>query len=629
MYQDSMHPWIKSDHPGKCTICEMDLTPIYEGQPGFGGAENLLTLSSNNVTVLNVQTEEAKPQTMERLVRVAGTLEANETKKTIVAAPAAGRIDELMVRYAGVEVREGERLATFYSPELTLEKRRFLVRARMSVQRDPTGGLAQPVTDSDPYYSDLICPQNGTVVERRVYKGQYVSDGERLFTLVDLSVLWFRFDVYEQQMPWLAVGQTIDVSVPTVPGQVFPAVITFIEPMLNESTRTFKVRADLKNPLVQVNGHKQYLLGLGVYAEGGVRAELPKTLAVPRSAILSPGGQAFAYVALGNGTFQRRAVKLGRQGDSLWEVLQGLDEGERVVTSGNVLLDAQAQFTRPLQPLALPEPAVNPANPAGEPMARPGPMAPAAVLTPDRQNLEAALPPKLSEKSSSMAMASHAVEPHETMPAESGTATPKHPSGRRAPVRSSPQASGPGFRNNRLGPYDAAFDAAFNRMAELRSDELTEATRHKLAETPKLTEAQCRQLQTLVDMADATSQALADDNLPAFLKQFGQLDSVLAPLAKEFGPTHPLGGLVQRLASASKSDPAKDLEQARVQFLTFSAGMVDLAKKLKQADPSFAALKTYHCPMAPAPGLWLQAKGPLRNPFFGAKMLKCGEELAP
>ena len=91
-YQDSMHPWIKSDGPGKCTICAMDLTPVHEGEKGFDLDDNLVVLNSNSITVLNVQTEEVKRQPLAHTLRVAGTLEANETRKTIVSAPTAGRI---------------------------------------------------------------------------------------------------------------------------------------------------------------------------------------------------------------------------------------------------------------------------------------------------------------------------------------------------------------------------------------------------------------------------------------------------------------------------------------------------------------------------------------------------------
>jgi membrane fusion protein, copper/silver efflux system len=115
-----------------------------------------------------------------------------------------------------------------------------------------------------------------------------------MFTIVDLSVVWFRFNVCEQQLPWLTLGQTVKVTLPAVPGEGFPAVISFIEPMPNEATRTVKVRADIRNPLVEINGHKQRLLGLGMFTQGALRAEVQTALSVPRPGVLLPGRTAYA-----------------------------------------------------------------------------------------------------------------------------------------------------------------------------------------------------------------------------------------------------------------------------------------------------------------------------------------------
>ncbi len=346
-YQDSMHPWIKSEHPGKCTICEMDLTPIYEGERGFGVSDSMVVLSSNNITVLNVQSEEVKRQDVRRILRVAGQFDANETRKSIISAPAAGRIEEMSVDYAGVEVRAGQRLLSFYSPGLTQQKYRYMARAARSAdQHDPSGGMAMEKGDADPYYTDLIAPQAGTVIERNVSRGQYVAEGERLFVIADASVLWFRFDVYEQQLPWLRVGQKVLASLPSRPGEVFEAVVSFVDPMLDAATRTVKVRADINNPVTEQGGTKQRLFKFGMYAEGVVQAVVSNALAVPRSAVLYPGKSAHVFIDQGGGAYERRAVKLGQQGDALWEIRSGLEEGDRVVTSGNVLLDAQAQFSQ-------------------------------------------------------------------------------------------------------------------------------------------------------------------------------------------------------------------------------------------------------------------------------------------
>jgi membrane fusion protein, copper/silver efflux system len=457
-YQDSMHPWVKSDKPGKCTVCDMDLTPIYEGQQGFGGGENVVALSSNSITVLNVQTEEVKRQSLRRVLRVAGLLDANEAKKTIISAPTAGRIEETAVDYVGVEVHKGQRLLTFYSPELTQQKYRYLVRAqRAPEQRDPTGGLAWQKGDADPYYTDLVAPFSGTVIERNVARGQYVSEGERLFTIADATVLWFRFDVYEQQLPWLRLGQKVEVSLPAIPGDVFEAVISFIDPLLDLTTRTVKVRADINNPVVELDGAKQRLFKFGMYAEGEVRAEVANRLAVPRAAVLHPGNSAYAYIDKGGGAYERRLLKLGQQGDDLCEVRAGLEEGDRVVTSGNVLVDAQAQFSqtgqaeeevrdaRDLTPAELP--ATHHA--VDEAVASQSGAAP-------REEPTTAVKPRMA-----VAQASPAARGDEPFTASGARR-------RRAPGTGIPDPIPTGGRRNLEG-------AMFVRMAEMRNEELAEA----------------------------------------------------------------------------------------------------------------------------------------------------------
>ncbi len=378
-YQDSMHPWIKSDKPGKCTVCAMDLTPILEGSQGFDAGSDTIVLSSNNITVLNVQTEEAQRRPLRRALRVAGTIEASETKRTVVSAPAVGRVDSLFVDYVGVEVQRGDPLVTFYSPGFANQTRRFAflgglarpaqrlqadgeahVGARMAEMDVPRSGPAsmspsmdlRKGLDTSTYFTELLAPQSGTVVERFVYTGQYVQEGEKMFTIVDSSVLWFRFDVYEQHLTWLETGQKLQVTVQGLPGKVFPATVAFIEPTINEATRTVRVRADIVNPLLetegggQTQGARRRLLHYGMYAEGRLQAQGADVLSVSRSAVLLPGDRAYAYVETDHGVYERRELKLGRQGDDHWEVVQGLDEGDRVVTSGNVLIDAQAQFNR-------------------------------------------------------------------------------------------------------------------------------------------------------------------------------------------------------------------------------------------------------------------------------------------
>ncbi len=622
-YQDSMHPWIKSDQPGKCTICAMDLTPIHEGEQAFGREdEPVVTLSSSSVTVLNVQADEVRRRPIRRTLRVAGVLEADSTRKTVIAAPAPGRIDDVLVASAGVEVLAGEVLASFYSPDLTFQTRRYIFRDRigektntaMSMPAAPGASsrhapnplpsrrdqplAARERAEPDPYYNDLLATITGTVVERNVFDGQYVAEGDRLFTIVDCSTLWFRFDAYEHQLPWLEPGQPIEIAVPSLPGRVFPAVIAVIEPILDERTRTAKVRADVPNPLVGSPGRQRRLLHLGMYADGRLQPETAAVLSVPRSAILFPGGDAYAYLDQGGGAYEMRRVTLGLQGDDRWQILNGLDEGDRVVTSGNVLIDAQAQFSRvpasggaDAAPIASSDHGCCDAEPsitAPSPTTEPSPV------------LEAHLP-------------------HVTVaPIAAAMGTPAKP------------AVAPSTGRRGIAGYDRAAGAFAARLAMNPHGASNAPAGHATnspAKTPEPTAQQRETVEAFVATVDGISRGLAADNLEQYWQHMARLPDVLAKLEAEYPAPRTVNALIRKLRALPSGATAKTLEDARKSFLPFSSNAVELVKLLRKGIDSLDGMKIYHCPMAPAPGLWLQAKGPLRNPYYGAKMLTCGEEV--
>lgn len=817
-YQDSMHPWIKSDQPGKCTICAMDLTPIYEGEKGFGVGNNIVALSSNSITVLNVQTEEVKCQPLIRALRVAGTLEANETRKTIISAPAPCRILSTLVKYAGVEVEEGQSLLTLFSPEL-VQKRGYFRTSAVS-QGIKVADASQATQGFDFYSGSLVAPQAGVVVERNAYSGQYVPEGEKLFTIVDPSVLWFRFDVYERQLPWLEEGQAIEVTVEAVPGKKFPAAISFIEPTLGDATRTVKARADIKNPIVSNNGLKQRLLRFGMYAEGRARIEIPDVLTIPRTAILFPGGAAYAYVDKGDGAYEKRRVDLGRQGDDLWEVLDGVEEGDRVVTSGNVLIDAQAQFNQGTQPelaadtedgipaeveagLSHPQSADHPAG--ASIMGKEEKSAPDKPLTqaqwqamtdflsvasgisqalaadsldqlkkhtdklpdavsalarefdgkhpwsdtvkrvvataqwPAQTDLAAArkafLPFSAStvelvqllrghEKSFRSLKVYHCPmapkpglwfqvkgplrnpfygsemltcgdEVKSTAAAkrappgkDAAPEAPAAPTGsvkaskdaeaaivsgedsgkarmalaRSQEMRKTRQATITGVSGQKISPgleevpamvsptaavkeskdaqaaikgVQAYRDSDKSRMAlskEMRAaqkDAIAKGNVRDAEKGPSLTTDQRQTLEAFIAGADDVRRALAEDNLDQFNKHAARLSTTQALLQKEIVPPHPWGGMIQSLPDLAEMGAAEDLTEARDLFLMFSAVMAELAQKLRKADPAFAGLRIYECSVDSEPALWMQIKGPLANPFYGAKMPACGQEIVP
>lgn len=363
-YQSAMHPWIKSDRPGKCTICGMDLTPVYEGQSGLDSPAGLVTLPESSVTVLGVTTTPVRRAPLHRTLRVAGTIEADDTRRRVVPAYVAGRIERLFVNYVGAEITAGAPLLEIYSPMLLQAEREYVALARPGAaaglpdttrQRLRRFGLtgeqiaALPEKAAEVDTSLLLAPASGTVVSRFVYEGQYVMEGERLYELADFSRLWFQFEAYEQDLPWLHVGQDVEVTATSAPGRVFRAPIRFIDPSLSETTRAARVRVELDNPPLDATNGARRLLVHRTWAEGRVRGESPVTLLVPRSAVLNAGGDPVAYVEVAPGSYEQRDLLLGRGGDTEVEVLAGLEEGERVVLRGNLLIDAQAQLNQAVQ----------------------------------------------------------------------------------------------------------------------------------------------------------------------------------------------------------------------------------------------------------------------------------------
>lgn len=373
-YQSPMHPWIKSDQPGRCTICGMNLVAVYKGEKGFDADAGVVTLGSNVIQVIHVQTEEVKRRPLHRTLRVAGVIDDNDTAHRRLSAYADGRIEKLHVNFAGAEVVAGQPLATLYSPALLAAESEYLTvfkqpAAATPALRDEHERMLQSAAqrlvrrgyaevqiaslakkNSTEARTEILAPMTGTVVERKVYEGQYVKEGDVLFEIADFSKMWFRFDAYERDLGWLLPGQLVEITTPALPGKTFSAPITFIDPNLNDLTRSAKVRVELENPLVGRDGPKRRELLHRLFADGAVKLEIPEVLAVPRSAVLSPGAQPVAYVDRGGGGYEQRKLKLGRLGDDAWEVLAGLSAGERVVTAGNMLIDAQAQLNQSANP---------------------------------------------------------------------------------------------------------------------------------------------------------------------------------------------------------------------------------------------------------------------------------------
>lgn len=352
-YQSPMHPWIKSDKPGKCTICGMTLAPVYEGEAGIATEAGLITLSDSSASVLNVKTAKALRAPLTRSLRVTGVLDDDETLHRILAARVPGRVEKLFVDQVGAEVAAGQPLVTLYSPEILTAQRLYLERLKAGALATSASELADAreklfalgLLEEDvarleksqkPESTVTVrAPMAGTVVARAAYVGQYVQPDSVLFEIGDLSHLWFLFDAYEPDLPFLRVGQSVEVNVPSRPGETFTAPVAFIDPNFNEQTRTARVRVVIPNT-ERLLFHRQT-------ASGRVLVTTADVLQIPRTAVLQTAGKPVVYMDQGGHAYMPVPVKLGRVGDDSVEILSGLDEGDAVVTEGALMIDSQAQ----------------------------------------------------------------------------------------------------------------------------------------------------------------------------------------------------------------------------------------------------------------------------------------------
>jgi membrane fusion protein, copper/silver efflux system len=369
---DPMHPAYESDKPGKAPDCGMDLVPVYEDEtrapssasapPATAGAT--VELSPQEVSAAGVATTEVKPAPLYRTVRAVGVLGTDETKLVHIAARVAGRLDRLFLDFTGEAVRRGEPLYSIYSPDLVASGREYAL-ALENLARARSGGdagyiqsaesLAQAARERlalwgvDPDQIDRVArtrqpavdltvrsPISGTVLEKKVAQGQYVTEGQDLFVLADLSRLWLSAKVYEQDLGTVRTGQLAVARFPAFSGRDFQGRVRFIDPVLDPATRTAGVRIELPNP----GG----LLKPGMFANSELRVDLGRGLAIPRSAVIDTGVRQVVYVQAAPGRFVGREVRLGPLAGDLVQVAAGLSAGERVVTAGNFLIDSQSQL---------------------------------------------------------------------------------------------------------------------------------------------------------------------------------------------------------------------------------------------------------------------------------------------
>jgi Cu(I)/Ag(I) efflux system membrane fusion protein len=365
---DPMQPGTHFDHPGKSPFMDMELVPKYADEaataPGGPSGPATVELSPQEVSAAGVATAEVAPAPLYRVVRAEGILGADETKLVHIAARVAGRLDRLDLDFTGEAVRRGAPIYSIYSPDLVSSGREYAL-ALENLARARAGGDAGYIESAESLAAaarerlalwgldrdqidrlaatrrpevDLVVrsPVGGTVLEKQVVQGQYVTAGQDLFLLADLSRLWLSAKVHEQELDGIKAGQPAVARFPAFPGRDFPGRIRFLDPVLDPATRTAGVRVELPNP----GG----ALKPGMFATVELRVDLGRGLAIQRSAVLDTGARQVVYVQVAPGRFVGREVRLGAPVGDRVQVVQGLAAGERVVTAANFLIDSQSQL---------------------------------------------------------------------------------------------------------------------------------------------------------------------------------------------------------------------------------------------------------------------------------------------
>jgi membrane fusion protein, copper/silver efflux system len=366
-YKSTMAPGEVRQTPGKDSM-GMDMVPVYEEEAAAAESQ-IIVVDPATTQNMGIRTATVTRGPLRRAIRTVGVIDYDETTLADVTTKVKGWIEKLYVNATGQLVMRGDPLFEIYSPELYSAQVEYLLATDPS-NKAGTGSdslKASAVTKlkffdiSDGQIAELertrqarktlriVAPQDGFVVEKMVVEGQMVDAGMRIYRLADLGLVWVQAQIYEQDLAYIKLGQEVAVTLSYLPDRKFRGRVTYIYPNVDEKTRTAKVRMEFHNP--------GYFLKPGMFTTVQVTSELePSVLLAPDMAILRSGEKTTVFVALEGGKFEPRTVTLGPQAeDDTYQVLSGLKEGERIVTSGQFMLDSESQLREAIQKMLKPK----------------------------------------------------------------------------------------------------------------------------------------------------------------------------------------------------------------------------------------------------------------------------------
>lgn len=360
-YQCPMHPGFKSDKPGAAPCCGMEMEPVFAGGETAGKEASpslppgTLHISTEKQQVIGVRTGVVERSSSARTIRLLGRVAADETRLYKIKAAADGWIQEVYPVTTGSFVKKGQPLASFYTPDFYVTGQNY-ISALLNLDRRAPGTERTVQTFEDTLRSlgadspqleemkrtrqvsrniVISAPATGFVIFRDVSAGLRFEKGEELFRIAELDPLWIYAELYENEARYVRAGARAKVTHPQL-GERFSARVSDVLAQFDSTSRTMKVRLEVANP--------RHLLRPEMFVDVEFPLNLPPSLTVPAEAVLDTGMQKTVFVDRGAGVFEPRRVETGWRMDNRVEIVKGLMDGERIVVSGNFLIDSETRL---------------------------------------------------------------------------------------------------------------------------------------------------------------------------------------------------------------------------------------------------------------------------------------------
>ena len=365
-----MDPTYIRNEPGKSPM-GMDLVPVYEEEGEEKQSASTIRIDPATRQNMGVRIDTAQKKTLSKSIRAFGSVTYNETKLFTVNTKFNGWIEKLYVDFLGEKVEKGQPLFEIYSPELFTAQQEYLLAVQQgqglsqsasSSVRDGTGRMVEAARTRLKYWDlndaqideittsgkiqktlTIYSPASGVVIKKSAFQGHYVKAGMHQYEIADLSTVWVDVDIYEYELPWVEKGMPAEMELPYIPGERFTGLVLYVYPYMEQKTRTAKLRLTFDNPGLKLKP--------GMYANVYLKSQLKDdVLVIPQEAVIDSGVRQIVFVSLGKGRFEPREVRLGIEGDNYEvQVRDGLKAGEKIVVSGQFMLDSESRLQEAIQ----------------------------------------------------------------------------------------------------------------------------------------------------------------------------------------------------------------------------------------------------------------------------------------